>query len=786
MAKREFRGIVNIDIRDSVPDWAPFEPPKAPQGRPNVVYIVLDDVGYSAMSCYGGPIATPNIDRIAAAGVRFTQWHTTALCSPTRSCLLTGRNHTRNSMACITEAAVGFPNGSGTIPPENGMVPEILGELGWNTYHVGKWHLCPTDEMNLASTRRNWPTGRGFERSYGFLGAETNQWYPDLVYDNHPVDQPRLPEDGYHLTEDLTDKALEFIRDAKAIAPEKPFFLYYAPGACHAPHQAPKDWIARFAGQFDQGYEAIREETLARQKRMGIVPQDTRLPLINPIGTPETRKGPEGRPFPALDATRPWDSLSGEERRLFCRMAEVYAGFLGHADHNIGRLLDYLEESGQLDNTLVILVSDNGASGEGGPDGSVNENKFFNGIPDDLHENLAMIDELGGPKTYNHYPNGWAMAFNTPFKMWKRYEFNGGTADACIMSWPRGLGHGGELRHQYHHAIDIVPTILDCLGVTAPDTIKGHVQSRFDGLSMRYCLADPSAPSARKTQFYSMLGSRGIWHEGWKAVTTHPTVSGWGNFNDDTWELYHTDVDRAELNDLAAENPGKVRELVNLWFSEAGANSAFPLDDRSPIEVLDTPRPQLTSPRDRYVYFPDAAEVPEHQAVNIRNRSYTIGALVDIPGPGAAGVLFAHGSWFGGHSLYIKNNRLRYVYNFVGSAEQRVDATEDVPAGENLILSASFDKDGEEQPGIATGTLSLYHGDRMVGQGRIKTQPGYFELAGEGLCVGRDSGAAVTDDYPGQPPYRFTGGTIRRVAVDVSGEPYADLERAAQAMLSRE
>jgi len=351
--------------------------------------------------------------------------------------LLTGRNHTRNSMACITEAAIGFPNASGTIPPENGMLPEILGEAGWNTYMVGKWHLCPTDEMNLAATRRNWPSGRGFERWYGFLGAETNQWYPDLVYDNHPVDQPHSPEEGYHLTEDITDKALEFIRDAKAVAPEKPFFLYYAPGACHAPHHAPREWIERYRGRFDQGYEALREQTLARQKTLGIVPADTELPPVNPIGTSEDRTGPDGKPFPPLDFTRPWASLSEDEQRLFARMAEVYAGFLSHADHHIGRLLDYLEETGQLDNTLVILVSDNGASGEGGPDGSVNEMKFMNGIPDDLQQNLAMLEELGGTKTYNHYPNGWAMAFNTPFKLWKRYEFNGGTSAPCIISWPR-------------------------------------------------------------------------------------------------------------------------------------------------------------------------------------------------------------------------------------------------------------------------------------------------------------------------------------------------------------
>jgi hypothetical protein len=537
------------------------------------------------------------------------------------------------------------------------------------------------------------------------------------------------------------------------------------------------------------GYEAIREQTLARQKQMGIVPADTELPPMNPIGTPESRKGPNGQPFPPLDVTRPWDSLTDDEKRLFCRMAEVYAGFLAHADHHIGRLLDYLEESGQRENTMVILVSDNGASGEGGPNGSVNEMRFANGIPDDMKSNLAMLDELGGTRTYNHYPNGWAMAFNTPFKMWKRYEFNGGTADPCIISWPSAK-HGqvgrGELRHQYHHAIDIVPTILDCLDTEPPETIKGHVQSPLDGVSMRYSVDDPSAPSARGTQFYSMLGSRGIWHDGWKAVTTHPTLSGWSDFNDDTWELYHTDTDRSELHDLSAEQPGKLRELVNLWFAEAGRNHAFPLDDRSAVEIITTPRPQLASPRNRYTYFPDTTEVPEAQAVNVRNRSYTIGALVDIPAAGAEGVLFAHGSRFGGHALYVKDNRLHYVYDFVGMMEQKIDGTDDIPLGENLVLSASFDKDGEDPPGVSTGTLTLYHGDKKVGEGRIRTQPGMFSLAGEGLCVGRDSGEPVTDDYPNGSAHHFTGGTIRRVAVDVSGDPYIDLEREAQAMLARE
>jgi arylsulfatase A-like enzyme len=779
-----FKGTINVDIRDSTPDWTPFEPPRAPDGAPSVLYIVLDDVGFSAMSSYGGPIETPNIDRIAAAGVRYTQWHTTALCSPTRSCLLTGRNHTRNSMACITEAAIGFPNASGTIPPENGMLPEILGDRGWNTYMVGKWHLCPTDEMNLASTRRNWPTGRGFERWYGFLGAETNQWYPDLVYDNHPVDQPSRPEDGYHLTEDLTDKAIEFIKDAKAIAPDKPFFLYYAPGACHAPHHAPKEWIDKFKGRFDMGYETMREQTLARQKELGIVPGDTELPPINPIGTPESRTGPDGLPFPILDYTRPWNELGEDEKQLFSRMAEVYAGFLAHADHHIGRLLDYLEQSGQLENTIVVVVSDNGASGEGGPTGSVNEMKFANGVEDDMAENIAKLEDLGGTKTYNHYPNGWAMAFNTPFKMWKRYEFNGGTSDPCILSWPAAKARG-EIRDQYFHAIDIAPTILDLLGIEPPETIKGHTQTPFDGVSMRDTIDDAKAPSGRQTQFYAMLGSRSIWHEGWKAVTTHPTLAGWGHFNDDEWELYNIDVDRAELNNLAAEQPEKLRELVHIWFSEAGANGAFPLDDRSPVEIMTTPRPQLMAPQDRYVYYPETAAVSEWQAPKTQGRSFVIEAVVDIPDPGAEGVLFAQGSRFGGHALYVKDNRLHYVNNFVGSVEQSVVSSEDVPTGENLFLSASFEKESQE-PDCTTGTLTLYHGEEKVGDGPIKTQLGAFAIAGSSLYVGRHEGDVITDDYPGDAPHRFTGGTITQLAIDVSGEPYLDLEREAALMLMRE
>ncbi len=378
------------------------------------------------------------------------------------------------------------------------------------------------------------------------------------------------------------------------------------------------------------------------------------------------------------------------------------------------------------------------------------------------------------------------MAFNTPFKMWKRYEYNGGTSDACIISWPSGIKARGEVRTQYHHAVDLVPTILDVLGQEEPEAIKGLVQSPFDAVSMRYSFDAPAVPSSRSTQFYSMLGSRGIWHEGWKAVTTHPTIAGWGNFGADTWELYHTEVDRSEVRNLAEQEPQKLQELINLWHAEAGANGAFPLDDRGGLEIILTPRPVLTPDRNRYVYYPDVAEIPESQAVNVRNRSFAIGALVDIPAPGASGVLFAHGARFGGHALYVRDNRLHYVNNFVGMELQTIVAGEDVPTGENLILSAAFDKDGEDPPGVATGTLSLFHGDVKVGEGRIRTQPGKFAIGGEGLCIGRDSAEPVTDDYPGVHPHPFTGGTIKRVAVDVSGEPYVNLEREAVAMMSRE
>jgi arylsulfatase A-like enzyme len=781
MAK-EFLGTINIDIKESVPDWSPYTQPMAPDGAPNILYIVLDDVGFSAMEPFGGLIQTPNIKRIVDAGITYTSFHTTALCSPTRSCLMTGRNHTSNGMACITEATSGFPNANGHIPFENANIAEVLSERGWNTYIVGKWHLCAEDEMNLASSKRQWPLGRGFERYYGFLGGETNQWYPDLIYDNHPVAPPRSPEEGYHFSVDITDKAIEFIQDAKAIAPEKPFFLYYCPGAAHAPHHVPKEWADKYEGVFDMGYEAYRELVFKRQKEMGLLVEGAELSPINPLAGETSH---DGKPWSQNDVVRPWDSLSEDEKRLFRRMAEVYAGFLSHADDQLGRLLDHLETSGQLENTIVVLVSDNGASGEGGPNGSVNENKFFNGIPDSTEENLKLLGELGSTKTFNHYPTGWAWAFNTPFKLWKRYaNYEGGTADPLIVSWPGRIKDVGTIRRQYTHAVDIVPTLLECLGVEMPDVVNGYTQHPIEGVSFRYSFDDANAPTQKETQFYSMLGTRAIWHKGWKAATAVPAVpESWGDFHLQKWELFDTNVDPSECTDLAEKHPEKLQELIALWWTEAGRLQALPLESRGAIEILGTERPQLSKPKGQYIYFPGGAEIPESVAPNIRNRSYTMAAEVEVDTPEAGGVLISQGSRFGGHALYVKDGKLKYVYNFVGELVQVVESEETVPSG-HVVLSASFEKESDAMP--TEGTLTLHIRDKAVGSGRIRTQPGKFGLGGGGLVFGRSGAEPVTDDYPGERPWSFTGGAIKRVIIDVSGDAFIDLAKEAAAAFARQ
>jgi arylsulfatase len=782
---KPYEGKVDVDIRRSTPDWEPFLAPRAPEGAPNVLMIVWDDVGYGAMDVFGGPIETPTMRRIADAGLRYSNFHTTALCSPTRASLLTGRNATTNGMATIAEFSAGFPGISCRIPFENGFLPEVLAEHGYNTYAVGKWHLTPGEETDLSSFKGRWPLGRGFERFYGFLGGESNQWYPDLIYDNHPVDQPAQPEDGYHLSKDLTDKAIEFIRDSKVVAPDKPFLMYFAPGCGHAPHHVFKEWSDRYEGRFDQGYEAIREQILAKQQELGLLPVDVELSPINPHGEPAVT-GPDGQPWPVLDTVRPWDSLTPDEQRLFARMAEVFAGFVSYTDDQIGRLIDFLEESGELENTIVVVVSDNGSSAEGGPNGSFNEWRFFNGLPDTTEENLPHIDELGTPQSYNHYNTGWAWAFDTPFPYWKRWAgYEGGIADMCVVSWPKGIAARGEVRDQYVHAVDVVPTIYDLLSIEPPEVLKGYTQSPIEGESFAGSFGDAGAPG-RETQFYAMLGQRAIYHQGWLACTLHPPISGWGNFEKDVWELYDLSSDRAQSRNVADEHPDKLEELKGLWFYHAGISNGLPLDDRSPLEIVMSPRPQPSKPRDRYVYYPNTADVPESVGVRITGRSYTIAAGVDVEADDAQGVLFAHGGVAGGHALFIKDRRLHYHYNWIGTEIHKIASESEIESGRH-VFTAEFKMEGKSEdlrkPGFP-GTLTLYVDNEPVGKGTVVTQPGAFCLVGDGICVGRDSASPVTPEYAS--PFAFTGGTIDRVVVDVSGEAYLDHEREVMAWIMRD
>jgi arylsulfatase A-like enzyme len=740
MAK-PFRGKIELDVRDSTPDWDAFLADRAPEGAPNVLVVLYDDTGLAAWSPFGGRIEMPTLQRLADNGLIYSQWHTTALCSPTRSTFLTGRNHHLNGYASISEAATGFPGYNSHIPPESSTLAHVLRDAGWSTFWIGKNHNVPIDAFSMGASKKEWPLGLGYDRFYGFIGGETNQWYPDLAEDNHYIDQPYGPEDGYHLSKDLADKAISYIRDSKQSEPDKPWYVWFCPGANHAPHHCPQDYIGRYKGKFDDGYEAYREWVLPRMIERGILPDGTELTPINPMS--------EGTFSPA-DAVRPWDSLSDEEKRLFSRMAEVYAGFSEYTDAQVGRIIDYLEESGQLENTLVLYCADNGASGEGSPNSSVNENKFFNGWPDEIEENLRRIDELGGPETYNHYPTGWAVAFSTPFRMFKRYSYQGGVCDPLVISWPKGIEARGEVRNQYHHSVDLYPTILEACGVEMPEVVNGHEQSALSGISMAYTFA-ADGPTRKETQYYEMLGTRGIWHKGWKAVAEHGPFLGKGKYEDDRWQLFHTDEDRAEAHDLADEHPDKVKELVDLWFEEAKANKVLPLSDLGASgEELET-RLALeyhvhVPPSGQYTYYPGTTAVPEHSAANTHAVSFKILADVEFTWE-SEGVIVAQGSRFGGYSLFVKDGTLTYAYNFLGiPAEQRLSAP--VPRSGRHIVGVEFTKESQGEYRESHGPLKLYIDDEVVAEQEIRTMTGLYALTGEGLSVGYDGGDAVSSGTP--------------------------------------
>ncbi len=770
MPKIPFKGTIKLDVRDSKEDWTPYLPPKTPAGAPNVLFVLFDDTGQAAWSPYGGAINMPTLQKLADQGLMYSQWHTTALCSPSRSTLLTGRNHHLNGMAAITEGASGYPGANCRLPDECATVGQILQDAGWSTFWVGKEHNVSEQDIASGADRSQWPLRRGFDRYYGFFGGETNQWYPDLIQDNCFIDQPYLPEQGYHLSKDLADQAITMIRDQKASNPSKPWYMWFCPGANHAPHHAPQEYIDKYKGKFDAGYEAYREWVLPRMIAKGILPKDTQMTPINPL--PEDVANPG-------DAVRPWNTLNADEKKLFSRLAEVYAGFSEYTDAQVGRIIEYLENTQQIENTLVIFAADNGASGEGSPNGSVNENKFFNGYPDQLSENLKLYDKLGGPDTYEHYPTGWAVAFSAPYQMFKRYsQYAGGTCDPLVICWPKGIKAKGELRHQYHHSTDIVPTILDVCGQEMPKVYKGVEQYPLSGVSMRYTFdAKPDGPTQKKRQYYAMLGTRGLWEDGWKAVALHAPLTGKGHFDKDPWQLYHTDVDRSESKDVSKENPEKLQALIKAWFEEAEKNLVLPLDDRTALEQLNVERPSAEPPRERYRYFPGTAPVPEGVAVNARGRSYKILADVEITGK-SSGVIFAHGSRFGGHTLFIKDNKLYYVYNFLGiKPEQQFVSPELKPGRHTLGMEFTREKAGKYMESL--GKTKLFVDEKVVAEGDMRTQPGKFTLSGDGLCVGRDSGDAVSQEY--QAPGEFKGGKILGVAVTVDKTQYLDLEKQAAA-----
>lgn len=781
MAIKEYRpgtafpGRIGRTIGESEPAWP--APRRARPGAPNVVFIVIDDTGFGQLGCYGGLIDTPNLDRLARNGLLFSNMHTTALCSPSRSCMLTGRNHHSNGMACITEGSTGYPGSNGAIPFENGFLSEILVDQGYATYCVGKWHLTPSEQISAAGPYDRWPLGRGFERYYGFLGGDTHQYYPDLVYDNHQVEPPATPEQGYHLTADLADKAIGFIADLKQVAPDKPFLLYFAPGANHAPHHVPKQWADKYKGKFDDGWDAYREKVFANQKKLGIMPESAKL----------SRHDPD---------VQDWSKLPADERRLYARMMEVFAGFCEHMDHHVGRLIDFLERLGELDNTLVMVISDNGASSEGGPTGSVNENKFFNNVPDDLKQNLAALNDLGGPKYFNHYAWGWTHAGNTPFRRWKRETYRGGVSDPFIVHWPAGISKKGEIRHQYAHAIDMMPTVLDALGVESPAHIRGVTQSPIEGVSFAHCFNDAKAESRHRTQYFEMFAHRSIYHDGWRAVCPVPGTSfaesglffGQMTLTEDRlreldatgWELYDLANDPTETNNLAQANRAKLIEMIATWYTEAGKYNVLPLDSRGTARFADE-RPQLTKDRQTYVYYPHTQMIPENVAVKVLNRAHSLTAEVEIPKGGAEGVIVCHGGNVGGYTLFIKDRKLHYVHNYVGAEEFHIVSNVDVPDGK-VELRYEFEPTGKADIAKgkgAPGKGQLYIGGKLVGELQLPYTVPLALGIGSGVFVGRNSGSSVSALY--DPPFEFTG-TILEVTADLTGKLIIDAKEQEQAL----
>lgn len=743
------------------------EPTQAPAGAPNIIFFVLDDVGYGQLSSFGGLVQTPNLDRLAARGLRYTNLHTSGLCSPSRGGLLTGHNHHALGLGCSITTSTGCPGDNGLLPLEQGMLSEMLVQQGYNTFCVGKWHLVPPEHTTPAGPYDRWPLGRGFERYYGFLGRDTNQWYPALTYDNHPVAQPAQPEAGYHLNGDLADKAIQFIQDAHSNEPEKPFFLFYAAGAGHAPHQVPRDWADRYRGKFDLGWDEYRRIVHQRQLETEIIPPGTELAPHDP-------------------EVPPWENLSADEQRLYARMMEVYAGLIEQTDFHFGRMLTFLEEIDEMENTLIVVISDNGASAEGGPTGTVNGMFGFNNVEESLADNLNALDRLGGVDSFNHYPQGWAHAGNTPFRRWKGEAYRGGTTVPCIVFWPRGIQARGEVRSQYAHIIDLVPTVLEAIGLEAPKTIHGIPQAPLDGVSFAPSFSQADAPSRRPTQYFELGGHRAIDHDGWRAVCPNPGFAGetpepYGSgsalpnpvpedIETHPWELYHVAVDFAECHNLAAEHPDRVIELVGGWWTEA---RKYNVDRFGPGSKPGQGPTSLTvegaKPRQRFVYYPNGAPVPFAATPNVYNHPFSITADVAIPRGGATGVILAQGGRTGGYVFFVKDQKLQFIYNYLGRNLFDLVSIEPIPEGE-VTLRYEFEPTGQPDFAFGKGASALsqlFINGTLVGAVQLPhTVPVIF--GPEGLTCGYDGGDRVAPDrYPDRFP--FTG-LLRRVTLDLSGK----------------
>jgi arylsulfatase A-like enzyme len=757
-----FGGKIARTAKDSTPDF-----PKgieAPEGAPNVLLILMDDVGFGASSTFGGPIDTPTFQRLADNGLRYNTFHTTALCSPSRAALITGRNHHSVASGVITEMATGYPGYNSLISKSTGSVGEVLKENGYNTSWYGKAHNVPDWMSSQAGPFDLWPVGLGFEYFYGFLGGDADQWHTPIFENTRPIESEEQLRGAKHFDELAVDKAISWMQMQHALAPTKPWLLYYASGSAHAPHHAPKGWIDKYKGQFDRGWDKVREETLARQIKLGIVPANTQL-----------TKRPE-----QLSA---WDTLSADQKRLFARMMEVYAGNLSHADNQLGRLLDAIDESGQIDNTLVIFImGDNGASPEGSLQGTTNEvGTAGNGVPESLEYLLSMMDNLGGPLCYNHYPVGWALAMDSPMQWTKQVASHfGGTRNGMVLSWPARIKDKGGIRSQFCHLIDIVPTIYDAAGIIPPDIMDGVEQKPLDGTSLVYTFDDAKAPTRHTTQYFELVGNRAIYKDGWMANTTPlrlPWITLGANVDPDDfkWELYHVDEDFSQANNLAEKNPAKLKELQAAFDTEAKKYNVYPLDSSAAPRLNPSIRPSLTRGRSEFTYYPGMIRIPEGSAPDFKNKSWTVAAEVTIPQGGASGVLATIGGRFGGWALLMRDSKPEFVYAFSNQPEHkfRVSSNQKVSAG-NHVVRIAFRYDGGGYGKGATGVLFV--DEKQVAEGRIPQSIGIRFSLDETFDIGEDIGTPVVEDYADKMPFRFSG-TLKRVVVVLEPEKLTEEER---------